>query len=688
MNQKIEILAPAGSMEDLRAAVYNGANAVYLGTQQFNARRNAANFDAETLKQAVGFCHLRGVQVYHTLNTLLFDVEIATIAQEITQSYLAGVDAYIVSDFAMISLIKQLAPNARLHASTQMSVHTPAALASLKKLGFSRVVLARELSKSEMNEIIKEANAIGIEVEVFIHGALCMSVSGQCYYSGVLGERSGNRGLCAQPCRLPYEKEGKLSHPLSLKDLSLMAELPQLSKMGVHSVKIEGRMKRPEYVAAAVSSAVHALSGTYTKQEADQLENAFSRSGFTDGYFQHKHNNDMFGIRQKEDVLSMQNVLDDLHKQANKEQNKINLSMKFEAKLSQPMALTLSAKNETVTVQSQSFSETAEKHSVTKEDIEKQLRKIGDTPFTIEKIDVALEDKLFIPTSAVNLLRREGIAKLEKALTKRNLRTSQDFTFKAGKVYRSQKMAIDLRLSSINQIPSDLSSVRHVYLPIKALKEVIIENKDISKFAVELPRIMFGKTQDIKKELIFLKEKGINTALCNTFDAFCLAQSIDIDVIAGFSMNIANTLAVAQIEALGAREAVLSTEGKFSAMRQIGTTLPRGLITYGYLPLMLMRLCPLDGNPEKGCRQCPKYLTDRKGIQFPVVCTQEGYTEMLNSRPIYLADMTEHLQYIDFQLFYFTIESKREVEKVIKQYQNKEKTPKIFTRGLYTRGVK
>lgn len=309
MNKSLnpEILAPAGSMESLTAAVRCGADAVYIGAKRYSARASAQNFDKQELEKAVYYCHARGVKVYLALNTLLTDDEMDDAAETVKEACSLPVDAVIVQDIGLASFIRSACPSLRLHGSTQMSIHTPQGAKELYRQGFSRVVLARELSKEEIAEI---AESCPIELEVFVHGALCMSVSGQCYFSSLLGGRSGNRGQCAQPCRLPFSVQGGTGHDLSLKDLSLLHHLGGLRGLGVHSFKIEGRMKRPEYVAASVAAAKKAVSlGFLPYEDSKLLEQVFSRSGFTDGYYGEQLGRKMFGTRTKEDVAGAQPAL-------------------------------------------------------------------------------------------------------------------------------------------------------------------------------------------------------------------------------------------------------------------------------------------------------------------------------------------------------------------------------------------
>jgi len=343
---KLEILAPCGSFETLIAAVRCGANAVYLGTKELNARRGAHNFTFEELKKAAEYCHERGVKVYVTVNTLVFDCEMKTAYETVKTAMQCGADGFIVQDLGLAKMIRQCFPEARLHASTQCSVTTPDGFKRLEALGFCRAVLPREMSLEEIKEIRKSTS---MELEAFVHGALCMCVSGQCYLSAMLGSRSGNRGLCAQPCRLSFSADGSGSFDLSLKDLSLIEKIKEIEGAGVISLKIEGRMKRPEYVAAAVTACKKAINGEYTAKDGELLKNIFSRSGFTDGYFTGKRQ-DMFGTRQKEDVTAAGGVLKELARLYDKETPLVPLDLKFICKNKKPLELTAATAEKSVTV--------------------------------------------------------------------------------------------------------------------------------------------------------------------------------------------------------------------------------------------------------------------------------------------------------------------------------------------------
>ena len=292
-----ELLAPAGSPAALRAAVSAGADAVYLGAKAFNARNGAANFSSGELAECTAFAHSRGVRVYVTLNTLVYDRECADFIKTAADARAAGCDGFIITDLGAAGLLAEYFPDVPLHASTQMSIHSSGAAAALRSLGVSRVVLARELSLSDIRSFTR--NLPDIEAEIFVHGALCVCHSGQCLFSSFVGGRSGNRGECAQPCRLPYRRDGKTVYPLSLKDLCLAEHIPELLDSGVSSLKIEGRMKSPGYVAAVVSVWRRLLDErrNATPAEMEYLEKVFSRSGFTDAYFTGRISRSMLGTR-------------------------------------------------------------------------------------------------------------------------------------------------------------------------------------------------------------------------------------------------------------------------------------------------------------------------------------------------------------------------------------------------------
>ncbi len=403
----IEILAPCGGEESLAAVLNTGADAVYLGVTSFSARRNAKNFTFGQLREAVRLCHISGVKVYVTLNTLVFDEELSDLAATASQVEEAGADGVIVQDPGAARVIRRAAPKLRLHASTQMTITSAAGAEFARKMGFSRVVLAREMSLKEIEQVVKN---VDIETEVFVHGALCVCVSGQCLMSAVYGGRSGNRGLCAQPCRLDMTF-GDRHNVLSLKDLSIIEKLPELDRIGVTSAKIEGRMKRPEYAAAAVNACRDVLSGK--EPDMKTLKAVFSRSGFTRSYYDGTLR-DMQGIRTKDDVISANSALSGLKKLYEKPYKRHTVDVSLTVRKDQPLTASVTCEQHSFIYHTDIIPEKALNRAITASELEERLRKTGGTIYEIGRAAVSLDDGLMLSASAVNSLRRGIFAELDE----------------------------------------------------------------------------------------------------------------------------------------------------------------------------------------------------------------------------------------------------------------------------------
>ncbi len=679
-----EILSPVGNKEMLIAAVRSGADAVYLGAKNFNARRNADNFGEFDLKQAIEYCHIRGVKVFLTLNIILSDDELQGAFETAKKAYLFGVDAVITADIGLMRLLKQHLPHLPLHASTQMTVHSPSAIPFIKKLGVKRVVLARELCRGKIKEICDTAHKENIEVEVFVHGALCMSVSGQCLLSSMLGGRSGNRGLCAGPCRLPFAATGGNGYDLSLKDLSLVSHLTELHEMGVDSFKIEGRMKRPEYVAAATAALRQALSGTATDMPLEaMLGGVFSRSGFTDGYFTGETGRDMFGIRTKDDVMTVADVLPKIHELYRNERQSICLSGKIIIKSGKPIELTLSDGTNTALV-SGPVPEKAINRSTDTDTVIKSLSKLGGTPFRLQNAECDLDAGLSVSMSVLNNLRRECVERLCKLRTKsKNHAESTLPNIEKGEI-RDVTPDIFCRFDTIEQIPENCQGITRFSLPDDCDIATADLPKNIDKW-VELPRWIKSEAL-LARRLEHFKENGFVGAICSNVAQFDIAHRAGMRIAANFSLNIYNSQTAACLEEMGCEWLLLSPEIQLGGAKRIKTAARKGIIAYGHLPLMVTVNCPIkNGMSCKDCgrKQC---LTDRKGILFPVRC-RDGYSELLNSRPIYLADRLDELNGLDFITLYFTDETTDEVTETICSYKKGGKTAGEYTRGLYYRCV-
>lgn len=664
---KYEILAPAGGMESLIAGVRSGANAVYLGGKLFNARRNAGNFDDDELKKAVEYCRQRGVKVYLTLNILISDNEFENAYNTVKDALTAGVDGFIIQDIGVAKMIKEHFPQAKLHASTQMSIMTPQGVKFAEDIGFSRVVLPREMSLEEIKDIRENTN---LELELFVHGALCMCVSGQCYLSSVIGSRSGNRGLCAQPCRLPFSAKGdKNEYALSLKDLSLIEHLREMD--GITSLKIEGRMKRPEYVSAAVTAIKKAVDGTIADSDTKNLQSVFSRSGFTDGYFTNALGSNMFGTRQKDDVLSAKNVLKEISHNYDNENPLIPINMHFVCKEEQPCRLTASALGRTVTINGE-IPEKAINKPMTSESLSQRLAKLGGTQFYAEKIDVELDSGLIIPVSKINELRRNAVEKLSETSKKEIISKPLNIIKPADK---NSVPYLTASFKNAQQIP-DRHPFKYVFIPIDSSAEDFVDNRA----GAVLPRGLFGIEPDIRKKLEKLRKIGVSRVLCSNIGAYRLAKDMNFEVFGDFGLNIYNSQSANMID-----NPILSFELTLEQANKINAQ-NTGVIVYGKIPLMLTRNCPVKYSI--GCTECAQNgkLTDRKGYEFEVICSQYPCVEILNSVPIYMLDRMREVK-TDFAHFYFSTETKKDIEKIIKMYESGEKPTFKYTRGLYQRGT-
>ncbi|MBQ6265243.1 MAG: U32 family peptidase [Clostridia bacterium] len=678
-----EILAPAGGIDSVYAAVRCGANAVYLGSKAFNARRNAANFSYEELKTAVDYCHSHGVKVYLTLNTLVNDSELKTASEEIERACSLPADALLLQDLGLVKIIKEIAPGMPLHASTQMSVQSAQGVKLLEEAGFSRVVLARELSLDEIKEIRRQTKA---ELEVFVHGALCMCVSGQCLLSAALGGRSGNRGLCAQPCRLPFGVNGAQGHALSLKDMSVVENLAQLKEAGVVSFKIEGRMKRPEYVAAAVTACVKSLEGNYSAELARDLQSVFSRSGFTDGYLKGQRGPQMFGTRRREDVQSAAPVLKKLENLYDKETPLIPVDFALTCVENEPLSLGAGARGKNVFIKSEVVPQTAVNRAVTADELKERVAKCGGTQFYAENVDVELGANLSVSASAVNALRRDALQALGSAFSDIEPVKCEKYAPSPNR-HKVQGRQIKIRLFRDEQLPANLNGIREVILPLDAGEKAYEKCRDAGvDISVEIPRAFFGNDEKFRSLLLKAKQNGAAKAVAGTLDGLKLAFDEKMPAGAGFGMNVFNTQALEFLESYGVKDALVSPELTLKQISALGGVIERGLVAYGFLPLMLTRNCPVRTAAD--CSRCKgrSHLTDRMGIDFPVICSH-GCSELLNSRPVYLADRLNEIHNVDYILLYFTNETREECEKIIDAYKNGKPPEGGFTRGLYYRGV-
>ena len=685
----IEILAPVGSEEMLHAAVFSGADAVYLGFSGFNARTGAGNFDADSLKEAVRFCHARGVKVHVALNTTVYGGELASLCDAIRAVAASGADAVICQDLAVATLIGKIAPQLPRHGSTQMSVHTLQGALELKELGFTRVVLARELSLPEVEQITRHC---GIETECFVHGALCMCVSGQCYMSAFLGGRSGNRGSCAGPCRLPFEanvlpegKPGRLHH-LSLKDNSVIDKLDQLQAIGVASAKIEGRLRTPEYVAAAVSACLAGREGR--AYDRDLLKNAFSRSGFTSGYLDGKIDGTMFGVRSEADAELSKKTLPALRVLYRRERARVPVRMKLEIEEGGEK-LTVTDADGNKAFAYGDFEPQPARADPT-ESLKRSLAKTGGTPFAAENIEVEMDEgPWFVPGSTVNELRREALDALLKKREVLRPWPVQDVELEPlPQRTLPPHRTLRARFERWDQVPEQaLSGVEYLILPIAQADRVPREWR--GKTLLELPRVMFGKLEeDTARRVAATQDAGFAGYEVSNIAHLRLCRGLPMS--GGFGLNVTNQVAAQFYADNGLGSVLILPETKDSDISTIAPThagkpVPTGVLVYGHMPLMVTRACPLQNIHD--CAHCDKtgVLTDRKAKKFPVRCGM-GVRTIYNPVPIYMGDKPGALT-VDYGVAYFTLESREEAAAILDNIRVHAPFEGDFTRGLYFKGT-
>ena len=658
-----ELLAPAGDMTCLYAAVAAGADAIYVGGKRFGARAFAKNFEIEELALAVEYCHLHGVKLYVTLNTLIEDREMADAVNYAAELYRIGVDALIIADLGAIAAIRRYVPDLELHASTQMSVHSSLGANAAAELGVKRVVVARELSLSEMISVV---NSSTTEIEVFLHGALCVCHSGQCLFSSMVGGRSGNRGECAQPCRLPYNG-GK--YPLSLKDLSLADHIPALIESGVASLKIEGRMKTPDYVYAVTSIYRRLLDEgrAANAEERETLRRAFSRSGFTDGYFVGKTERGMTGIRSEEDKQQALHISPDLIRPM-----RHAVGMKVKMRLGQPAELTIFDEEKSVTVYG-ILPNVAENSPLTEDSVKARLCKMGNTNLSIAPEDIQLEidDGINLPPSAINALRRDGAEKFSSQRREldnfeytpqksgfkntKKLTTAQFFSeknyFDALKIDKNALSKISIAFLPLDSSEGNLSAYGGVYLP---------------------PIILDGELDEVRERLDLAKKSGIMYALVSNIGQIELVKSYGMTPIGDFRLNVTNGESRLAYEKMGVEHLILSPELTLPKARDIGG----GLITYGRIPLMITERCFISEN--FGCKNCNNAsLTDRLGEKFPMRREFRHRNVIFNSIPTYMGDRVGELKShrIESNHLIFSNESGREIIGVLEAIKNSAPLP-------------
>ena len=683
------------------AAINAGADAVYFGMPEFNARIGADNFTRENLGEYLDLCHLMGVKAYITLNTQIYDRETDAFLKTARFAYEAGADAAIVGDLGAAALLREHLPELPIHASTQLSGHSYTSGAELSKLGFSRMVCAREMSLGDIKTFTEKSP---IEAEIFIHGALCVCHSGQCLFSSLVGGRSGNRGLCAQPCRLPYkigkryegahspeDEGGKSGYHLSLKDSCLAAHIPEIIGSGAASLKIEGRMKAADYVGrvTAVYRKLLDEGRGATKAELDYLAAVFSRGGFTDGYFKGNISRDMLGVRSDADKESSKKL--STFEAEYLTDRKIPICMYTKIHRNNKMQLTISladGRDITVTVEGEIPFE-AQNRPTDAALAEKNLLKLGSSRFVCREIKTDIDDGLMVPVSALNALRRDGVAALEEAILapykerKAEGRVSPKSQNGSGEGReKREKIALFTELSQIPE--TAYGYFDKIYLP--ATEFARHKAQELSAVTgVVLPEVIFdSEREEVKKLLSLAKKAGAKYALVGNLGHIDLAKEAGFEIHGSFRLNVSNPYAAKAVAEYGFSDVILHPELTLPKCRDIARSgeIACLAVTYGKVPLMVLEkcviceslggkkgeLCPIMKNMDKVCRGS---LTDRTGATFPLVREFSHRNLLYNSVPVYMADKRGELDRAAplGEVFIFSDETREEVTEVIAAYE-------------------
>ena len=682
-------------MEALRAAVQNGADAVYLGCGTFNARQSAKNFTPQTLVEAVKYCHVRGVAVHLTFNTLISDTEESQVCDLIRHAAVSGVDAFIVQDLGVVELCHRIAPTVPIHGSTQMTIHSLAGVRLCAAWGMSRVVLSRELSREEIAYICQNSP---IEIEVFAHGALCMCYSGQCYLSAAIGGRSGNRGRCAQPCRQSYGYgRWENRYPLSLKDNCLIRELKELEAMGVASIKLEGRMKRPEYVATVTGTYRKALDeGGVTRPMMQELARAFNRQGFTDGYYTRRIGPAMFGIREDHQeppsgMAAVRQSYDGV------ENGRVDIKFIMNVLADRSSLTVFDTEGRHCTVAGP-VPEEARTVMLTEEAVKDRLRKTGGTPFRCTDVEAVVEPGFTLSAAAINAMRRDALNQLMALRARREAPAVNKPVRTPNHPGPKGLPVITAQVTNREQLTPALlrTNLGALYVPLHILAEDPALCQSLTSrmtVAAVLPRIVHdGEMARVMGQLRAVKALGVNEALVGNLGLLIPVREAGLAIRGDFGLNIFNSRAVNLLREMDFKSACLSFEMTLPQIRDVSKGVPCEIIAYGRLPLMVTENCLFKNRTgECSCRQGSAKLIDKTGAEFPVI--KDGTScrsVLLNGKKLSWLDRGDDLAKLGLwgQRLYFTTENPREVDGVLKALRERAPfDPGACTRGLYLRGV-
>lgn len=692
----IELLSPAGSPEAVIAAVQNGADAIYMGLGNFNARRGAKNFTDEEFERSMRYCRIRGCKVYVTLNTLVNDREIAQAVESARLASQLGADGIIIQDLGLAYAIRQALPDIPLHASTQMSIHNLAGVEAAAEMGMTRAVLARELSLEQIKFITQHAS---IETEVFVHGALCFCQSGQCYMSALIGRRSGNRGMCAQPCRMQYSLGGRMDdYPMSLKDNCLVDRLRELEDAGVACLKIEGRMKRPEYTAIVTKIYSKALKEHRqpSDEEMETLEKAFSRQGFTQGYFT-GDKKDMFGRREEPDKDTEKLFTLARKGYSEGELRRVPVHFYTVAEKGMPVKAIAFDDDGNRAAAMGGVPEKARGQGLTATYITEQMFKTGGTPYNCVENRAQADPGLYLPASEINDLRRRLVSELSEQRAKPPIRRVGKLPEKPKGKLPTGDPAMIFQVLTEEQLSPELAALKpqYLYVPLTLMTEKLdllrpFAEQGTIPVAV-LPRVIAdNEAAAVYDMLSRMFDQGVNEALVGNLGHAMLAKKAGMKQRGDFGLNTFNALSMEVIRQAGFISATASFELRLSQIRDMIKPLDTELIIYGRIPLMVSDQCIIRHSAGRCNCQTPGQMADRMGSVFPVVKEFGCRNVIYNAHKLYLADKAEDVYAAGAWglRMMFTTEGMRECVEVAKGYMGlSDYKPNVLTRGLYYRGV-
>ena len=692
----IELLSPAGSPEAVIAAVQNGADAIYMGLGNFNARRGAKNFTDEEFERSMRYCRIRGCKVYVTLNTLVNDREITQAVEGARLASELGADGIIIQDLGLAYAIRQALPDIPLHASTQMSIHNLAGVEAAAEMGMTRAVLARELSLEQIKFITQHAS---IETEVFVHGALCFCQSGQCYMSALIGRRSGNRGMCAQPCRMQYSLGGRMDdYPMSLKDNCLVDRLRELEDAGVACLKIEGRMKRPEYTAIVTKIYSKALKEHRqpSDEEMETLEKAFSRQGFTQGYF-NGDKKDMFGRREEPDKDTEKLFTLARKGYSEGELRRVPVHFYTVAEKGMPVKAIAFDDDGNRAAAMGGVPEKARGQGLTATYITEQMFKTGGTPYNCVENRAQADPGLYLPASEINDLRRRLVSELSEQRAKPPIRRVGKLPEKPKGKLPTGDPAMIFQVLTEEQLSPELAALKpkYLYVPLTLMSEKLdllrpFAEQGTIPVAV-LPRVIAdNEAAAVYDMLSRMFDQGVNEALVGNLGHAMLAKKAGMKLRGDFGLNTFNSMSMEVIRQAGFISATASFELRLSQIRDMIKPLDTELIIYGRIPLMVSDQCIIRHSAGRCNCQTPGQMADRMGSVFPVVKEFGCRNVIYNAHKLYLADKAEDVYAAGAWglRMMFTTEGMRECVEVAKGYMGlSDYKPNVLTRGLYYRGV-